>query len=206
MCSIREIGFDRSVGGGDLAISARRRGGRAQLRARGARRREASRRRVRAVTSLALFPFEGRWHQVRRCDVRARLLADRHYSRQTPGADEFMSNGRPLVLLTDDERAVWGVLENMSPARGGGLRFRCTIFRNVGAGLSSDLIREATARTYAYWRSHYGGLPTVPLTTEVDPAKTRKKRDPGRCFLRAGWHFVTVDANGLVILQAPDPL
>ena len=72
------------------------------------------------MTSLALFPFEGRWHQVRRCDVRARLLADRHYSRQTPGADEFMSNGRPLVLLTDDERAVWGVLENMSPARGGG--------------------------------------------------------------------------------------
>lgn len=152
------------------------------------------------MTTLALFPFDGRWHQVSRGDARALALADRHYSRQSPGDPQFMGNGRPLVLLTDDARALWAVLENLDPA--GGHRFRCTHFRNEGAGLSSELIREATARTYAYWRGHYGGLPSVPLTTEVDSAKTRRKRDPGRCFRRAGWTFVRM-ARGLHVFEAP---
>lgn len=153
------------------------------------------------MSALAIFPFEGAWHQVRRTDPRARDLADRHYSRQTIGAPEFMTNGRTLVLLTLCERAVWGVIENMDPA--GNLRWRCSIFRNTGAGLSSDLIAEATTKTYRYWTSHYGGHPVVPLTTEVDPLKTKRKRDPGRCFLRAGWHRISV-VRDLVVLQAPD--
>lgn len=44
-----------------------------------------------------LFDMGGLWHQVRRCDPRARVLADRHYSRQTPGAAEFMVSGRTLA-------------------------------------------------------------------------------------------------------------
>lgn len=43
-------------------------------------------------------------------------LADRQYSRQTPGAVDFVPPGRKLVLLTDDARAVWGVCENLDPA------------------------------------------------------------------------------------------
>lgn len=44
----------------------------------------------------------------------------------------------------------------------------------------------------------------VVVQTEVDPRRTRRKRDPGRCFRRAGW--VEVDRRrGLVILQAPAP-
>lgn len=159
------------------------------------------------VSQTALFDLGGRWHVVLRSDARARALADRHYSRQTPAAVDFMANGRVLVLLTDDARAVWGVIENLTP--GGHLRWRVSIFRNEGAGLSSDLIREATDRTRAYWRSHYGWLPPVPLTTEVDPDRTRRKRDPGRCFVRAGWTRIGVRrrhvAGGgtLVVLQAP---
>lgn len=143
----------------------------------------------------------GRWHAVLRCDVRARKLADQHYSRQTPGAAEFMSSGKTLVMLTDDERAVWGVIENLDPA--GALRWRCSIFRNDGAGRSSDLIVEATARTYEFWRRKYRALPPAPLTTEVDPSKTRRKRDPGRCFRKAGWWVIDEDRRGLVVLQAP---
>jgi hypothetical protein len=112
------------------------------------------------------------------------VLADRHYSRQTHGAQEFMPPGRVLVLLTDDGRAVWGVCENVFRGR---RRWRLTIFRNEGAGLSSDLIREATAATLAFWRSHYGAVPDAKLSTEVDLRHVRHKRDPGRCFLRAGW-------------------
>lgn len=151
---------------------------------------------------------DGHWRRVLRSDGRARALVDGehradgqpHYSRQTPGAAEFMANGRTLVLLTDDGLAVWGVIENMDPA--GGRRWRCSMFRNEGPVLSSELVREATARTYEYWKRHYGGAPSVPLTTEVDPAKTRRKRDPGRCFRRAGWSVFGM-VRGLVVLQAP---
>lgn len=37
---------------------------------------------------LTLFELDGYWERIRRCDARARALADRHYSRQTPGAAE----------------------------------------------------------------------------------------------------------------------
>lgn len=150
-----------------------------------------------------LFPADGRWHVVSRCDVRARALADRHYSRQSVGARDFMASGRTLVMLTDDERAVWGVIENLDPA--GRTQWRCSIFRNEGAGVSSTLIREATARTFTYWRSHYGRVPGR-LTTEIDTEKVRRKRDPGRCFLRAGWERVGLGrghrAVPLVVLAA----
>lgn len=148
-----------------------------------------------------LFPMSGHWEQVRRNDPRARALADRHYSRQTVGANDFMSSGRVLVLLSLDERAVWGVIENLDPA--GAARWRCSIFRNEGSRRSSEMIREATSLTFAFWDRHYSGRPRVPLTTEVDPSKVRRKRDPGRCFLRAGWRTVD-ERRGLIVLQAPE--
>lgn len=156
--------------------------------------------------ALALGDF-GRWQRVTKFDQRARRIADRHYSRQSVGSPQFMPNGKTLVLLSDDGRAVWGVCENLPPnPPGAAPRWRCTIFRNEGAGLSSALIREATEKTLDYWTRHYGGAPhRVPLTTEIDPSKTRPKRDPGRCFRRAGWFLCAAypPRNGLVVLVAP---
>lgn len=152
------------------------------------------------MRALSLFPADGHWRAVKRTDPRARALADRHYSRQTHGAPEFMASGRTLVMLTDDALAVWGAIENMDPV--GGVRWRVSIFRNESDVRSSDLVLEATSRTFAYWNRHYRGLPNVPLRTEVDPRKTRAKRDPGRCFLRTGWRRVGV-VRGLVVLEAP---
>lgn len=158
---------------------------------------------------MRLWEDGGAWHWVKRSDERARALVDGetvgkppHYSRQTPGADEFMSNGKTLVLMTDDGLAVWGAIENMDPA--GKRRWRVSIFRNKGPRVSSELVAEATDRTFDYWRNHYRCIPSVPLQTEVDPTKVRRKRDPGRCFLRAGWRRIGV-VNGLVVLQAPTP-
>lgn len=113
-----------------------------------------------------------------------------------------MASGRTLVMLACEAHAVWGAIENLDPA--GNRRFRCSIFRNESLILSSVLIREATERTYAFWRRRHGGLPPVPLTTEVDPDRVLKKRDPGRCFIKAGWRRVGV-ARGLVVLEAPPP-
>jgi len=142
---------------------------------------------------------------VTKFDQRARVLADRHYSRQRIGARQFMPPGRTLVLLADDLRAVWGVALNLDPT--GAMRWRCTIFRNEGAALSSDLIREATERTFYRWSEKYG-LPELPLTTEIDPELVRHKRDPGRCFLRAGWRLLGVVQRAKrrrrhVVLAAP---
>jgi hypothetical protein len=59
----------------------------------------------------------------------------------------------------------------------------CTIFRNEGAGLASSLILEAEAALVA---AGHGCGPDGMLTY-VWAAKVRRKRDPGRCFRRAGW-------------------
>lgn len=127
------------------------------------------------------------------------MLADPHYSRQTPGAREFMPPGRTFVLLSNDGRAVWGAVENRFK---GVLRWRVTIFRNTGGRLSSLLIRKATRMTRARWRQRYGTR--CPLRTEVDPRRVRRKRDPGRCFLRAGWRLVGPSAHGdLLVFEAP---
>ncbi len=111
------------------------------------------------------------------------------------------------MLLTPCGRAVWGVVLNLDPA--GRQRWRCTIFRNEGAGLSSDLVRAATETTYQLWRRRYQSLPDVRLTTEIDPGKVRRKRDPGRCFRRAGWEYLYTTEGAkkgradLVVLGAP---
>jgi hypothetical protein len=151
---------------------------------------------------LQLWGADGAWHVVSRCDPRARILADRHYSRQTVGAPQFMANGRPPVMLTSDGAAVWGAIENLDPA--GQRRWRCALFRNEAPErhLSSELVREATRRTRLYWRQRYGCVPPVPLQTEVHPGRTRRKRDPGRCFRRAGWTVVG-ESRGLIVLEAP---
>ncbi len=73
------------------------------------------------------------WRRVPRSDWQARELADRHYSRQTVGAVDFMPPGRVLVLLTYDALAVWGVVQNRDPV--GAVRWRCSIFRNEGGGV-----------------------------------------------------------------------
>lgn len=159
------------------------------------------------MTAQMPFPFAtGRaWWVVTKYDPRARALADRHYSRRTVGGDGFMACGRTLVMLTLCGRAVWGAVENLDPV--GGLHWRISIFRNEGTGrLSSELVREGTELTAAWWRLHYGGLPPVPLRTEIDVSEVRPKRDPGRCFRRAGWRVVESargDARGLVVLEAP---
>lgn len=149
------------------------------------------------------------WENVRRDDVRVRELADRHYSRQTIGAKDFMGPGRTFVLLAEfcsrlpeanGTRAGWGVNDNLDPI--GERRFRCTIFRNETPWLSSFLIKAATTATLERWQRRYGWNGSPPLRTEVDPSKTRRKRDPGRCFIKAGWRRVG-EVNGLIVLEAP---
>lgn len=138
------------------------------------------------------------WRTSHRFDPIAAKIADRHYSRQKVGSPQFVPPGRCVVLLTLCERALWVTswpfAEYVKHDWAGA--WVCSIFRNEGAGLSSDLIREALAATCSFWRP-----PDLGLITFVDPNKVRRKRDPGRCFIKAGGRVVGKTRGGLVAIQ-----
>jgi hypothetical protein len=136
-----------------------------------------------------------RWHLSWRADPAARALADRHYNRQHVGADQFVPPGKCLVLLASSSGrpdalwiSSWPKAEYVQHAWAGA--WLCTAFRNEWRfALSSELIVEAVAATRARW----GAPPPQGFITFVDSRKTRRKRDPGRCFLRAGWRYAPCD-------------
>lgn len=138
------------------------------------------------------------WQVSYRADPIARQLADRHYNRQSIGAANFVPPGRCVVLLTQCHRALWVTswpfAEYVKHAWAGA--WVNSLFRNEGAGLSSELIRAAIAATRAEWEP-----PSLGIVTFVDAGQIRKKRDPGRCYLRAGFRRVGYTGSGLVALQ-----
>lgn len=139
-----------------------------------------------------------RWRRADRADPRAKRLADRHYNRQTPDSPQFVPPGRCLVLITECERAFWVTswpfAEYVRHAWPGA--WVCSAFRNEGAGLSSELIREAVAATRAVWEP-----PALGMVTFVDAGKVRHKRDPGRCYIRAGFEYDGETLGGLVAVR-----
>lgn len=141
-----------------------------------------------------------------------------HYSRRTPGSKTFTGVGQEVVLVTDCGRAVWACIRQKTPmAVGTGssrgrdgdtdqrARFlwRNSMFRNLGAGLSSDLIREALAMTYDAWIDRYGCIPAERLRTEIDVRAVRS-RNPGYCYMMAGWDKGETK-RGKLFLYAPPP-
>lgn len=140
-----------------------------------------------------------KWHLSHRFDPRALYLADRHYNRQKVGAPQFVPPGRCVVLLTRDADALWVTswpfAQYVKHAWPGA--WICSCFRNESANLSSDLVREAVAATISLWPEP----PELGMVTFVNPEKVRRKRDPGRCFLRAGFKVVGKTKGGLVTLQ-----
>lgn len=145
------------------------------------------------------------WRLSHRADTRALPIADRHYNRQKPGTPQFVPPGRCVVLLTEKANALWitswPFAEYVKHAWAGA--WVCSCFRNEGPILSSELIREAVAIT----RSVYGEPPELGMITFVDADKVRHKRDPGRCFIRAGFIPAGKTQGGLVALQMlPDAM
>lgn len=139
------------------------------------------------------------WHMSHRADPKAKALADRHYNRQNPESPQFVPPGRCLVLITGDETAFWitsyPFAEFVRHAWAGA--FVCSAFRNEGTTLASDLVRDALAATRWRWPD----LPELGMVTFVNAEKVRKKRDPGRCFRKAGFRPVGYTKGGLVALQ-----
>lgn len=126
------------------------------------------------------------WRESWRADPAGRRIADNHYNRQKVGADQFVPPGRCVVLVIDTAAlwvTSWPFPEYVKHAWPGA--WVCSAFRNQRRDLflSSDLIIEALAATRWYWDP-----PDEGMITFIDPTKTKHKRDPGRCFRRAGFH------------------
>lgn len=137
------------------------------------------------------------WTLSFRADQHARRIADRHYNRQSIGSAQFVPPGRCLVLTTPTALWVtsWPFAKYVKHAWAGA--WICSAFRNEGDALSSTLITAAVAATRWRWPD----VPELGMVTFVDAAKTRHKRDPGRCFRRAGFRPVGQTAGGLIALQ-----
>ena len=121
-------------------------------------------------------------------------LADGHYSRRTIGSPQFMPPGQTLVLLTPDCLAVFGWwrphpdsgIVAMNKLDG----WTCTIFRNTGPVLSSELILAAEAELMGRYECGPSGLLTYVWDSKV------QSRNPGYCFKRSGWKAIGRSADG----------
>ena len=157
------------------------------------------------MSGSLLLPL-GIWVPIVDGDAHASAMYERHYSsaksiaqRRERGTLLIAGPGFKLVLSTPCRRAllVWRKFRSMDDQTG----VSCAIFRNEGAGLSSDLIRAADAIADARWpgERHY---------TYVNPRKVVSAH-PGFCFLKAGWRYVRdqhgrparTKSRGLLILE-----
>ena len=135
-----------------------------------------------------------------RADPAAAALADRHYSRQAFGSPQFVPPGRCLVLRTADHSAVWVTswpMPEYVQHAWAGAWINSLFRREDGAHLASDLIRWAVAHTRDKWPA----VPTLGMVTFVDASKVRHKRDPGRCYRKAGFRHAGFTAGGLHAFQ-----
>ena len=151
------------------------------------------------------------WNEVRDGDDRLHSIYERHYSsrphrllrRHWPNWKRICSPGEHIILLSPlcDALFVWVKARIRDDGQEG---VNCSVFRNEGHLLSSELIREAEKWAWDKW-------PQERLFTYIDGERTKKRRSkrslPGECFLQAGWHYVMDGAKpyrskkGLYLLE-----
>jgi hypothetical protein len=140
------------------------------------------------------------WRLSWRADPRARAIADRHYNRQKVGTPQFVPPGRCLVLLTADASALWVTswpFAEYTMHRWAGAWVNSLFRRESGDVLASTLIREAVAAT----RFHWPDVPALGMVSFVDRDEVRPKRDPGYCYLMAGFEYDGMTEGGLLAFR-----
>ena len=126
-------------------------------------------------------------------DQECRLLADRHYSRRTVGARQFLYSGRKIVLrdAAADVLFAW-IFPDPAMRMDNQTGYNCAIFRNESSRRSSEIILEAEKIAFDRWGPDR-------LYTYVNPSKI-KSANPGYCFKCAGWRYVSLSKSGQHLL------
>lgn len=144
-----------------------------------------------------------RWKVSGRADPPAVAIADRHYNRQKPGTPQFVPPGRCVVLLTQDETALWVTswpyAEYVRHAWAGA--WVNSLFRKENGEVASEMIREAVVATRYYWEPPQLGLVTFIDRAHVAPIKRRGRDVWGYSYLKAGFELVGETAGGLLAFQ-----
>lgn len=150
--------------------------------------------------------MESLWHISWRADPAVRPIADRHYNRQKVGAKQFAPPGRVLVLRRPHAfwMTSWPIAKYVKHAWAGAWVNSAFRREPEDPALASDLILSAIAAT----RWYYGWAPEPGLVSFVDATKVARKRDPGRCFIRAGFKLVghTEEEGLLAFLLRPEEM
>lgn len=150
----------------------------------------------------AVQPFlfaDATWIEVKDGNPSGLAIFRRHYSRYVYADGRqpalYVGPGEKMVLLTPCARALFIWRKFRSADRQGGVN--CAVFRNEGAGRSSDLIRAAMHLAWQRW-------PNERLYTYVNPRKVRSS-NPGYCFMCAGWRRcgVTKKRKYLILEATP---
>ena len=128
-------------------------------------------------------------------DPEMAMLADRHYSRRSVGARQFLYSGRKIVIRDAAGLVLFGWLfphedKRMDKQKG----YYCAIFRNESSRKSSEIILECESIAVTRWGPNR-------MYTYVDPAKILSV-NPGYCFKRAGWTNVRRENGALWISKA----
>lgn len=141
-----------------------------------------------------LIPFTDGLMRTTHFDDECRQLADRHYSRRTVGARQFLYAGRKLVLRNSEGTAVFAWLFPEPAMRmDGQVGYNNAIFRNESTRRSSEIILEAEWHAVRKWGPNRA-------YTYVDPVQIRSV-NPGYCFKQAGWTFVRRSQSGQHLLE-----
>ena len=137
------------------------------------------------------------WSISSRASLAPRLLADRHYNRQKVGSPQFVPPGRCVVLWAPSCVWVtsWPFARYVKHQWAGA--WMNSLFRREDGPLASELIRDAVAVTRWVWPA----VPELGMVTFVDASRTRRKRDPGRCYRKAGFKHVGFTKGGLWAFQ-----
>lgn len=147
------------------------------------------------------------WVRIDKGDVRARLLADEHYTRQSPGAPMWTRPGYNYCLFAETD-PWWGVgtkalwcwwrpkWEDGQERKDGLRAVECTMFRLTSREpwLASDLVQAAVEALDAEDAdedlAHFA-VRHLPLITGIGSVQTAARRAkahlPGHCFRMAGW-------------------
>lgn len=128
-------------------------------------------------------------------DAEMAMLADRHYSRRTVGARQFLYSGRKIVIRDAEGDVLFGWLFPDEDKRmDGQVGYNCAIFRNESQRRSSEIILECEQIAIDRWGPNR-------MYTYVNPSKILSV-NPGYCFKQAGWRNVRNTDGSIRISKA----